>query len=153
MPHLSRMFPFCLARTLLGNGLAPAAMAAPARRAPATSAQREPTEVEMRTAVENILQGARANADRMSQSCNERTDNPLIALQCLAGAGMSGATRGVRINNFEKLNCGAATTGGYWCDYLIQLDMGQFNVMGLDQPQTGQKRFVRTKYGWLVFDQ
>lgn len=139
-----------LAISVLGVAFSGDAIAAPPAKRSAPAAQREPTEAEMRTAVENIMSGARANVNRMKQSCDQSTDNPLIALQCLAGAGMGDAAAGIRIVNFEKLNCGEATTGGYWCDYLIQLDLGKYNVMGVDQPQTGQKRFVRTKYGWLA---
>lgn len=116
----------------------------------------EPTEAQMRKAIQNRLDGAQQAMAEKRAACKSGSggDNPIVAVQCIALLGPEAAgvaTPHVSITYFEKLNCGAATTGGYLCDYVIAADAGQYS--SLTGPQTANKRFVNTPArGWIVLD-
>jgi hypothetical protein len=122
---------------------------------PCRAAEREPSEAEMRAAMERIITADRARADAMAQRCSgvgERSgsvEGQMGAFECLFGMAGQASLRQMSIRSFEKLHCGAATTGGYYCDYAIAMNT-PFGASAV--PSAGRKRFVNTKNGWMALD-
>lgn len=100
-------------------------------RAPVVKAApggREPTEAEMRSAVEYALQG--------NQDARE------------INAGLSGAK--IRLEQFQKLDCVRATgKPGYACDYTASVDM-RFHSNEGTAAGNAHADAVNTLFGWMV---
>lgn len=136
-------------RTLIIAGIAAMTLLSPAV---AAVPSREPTEAEMRQALMDRLNGSQDAVRKLKDECSHLNGNssPILGMQCLT---VMAPLPSISIKSFEKLNCGAATTGGYICDYLIAVDMGQLTAGLGGEPTTAQKRFIKSPTrGWIALD-
>jgi hypothetical protein len=121
---------------------------------PSLAAAGEPSEAQMRSAVERIVAADRAKASAMLEKCkyvrerSESVGGQMTAFECLIGLATAEAMAKTSIASFEKLHCGAATTGGHYCDYSILMS----SPLGLSTPRVNKSRFVSTKQGWMALD-
>ena len=118
----------------------------------------EPTARQMEAAVANIAKGLNAGQDDLSGRCQRRefTNDPGLAIMCLAQAGGGGPMH-VGVANFRKLACAKAQgQPGYVCDYSFGVNVAAGRNMGVlgAMMQSGSNctgRFVRTaSQGWLL---
>lgn len=145
-------------RAMLGTGLAVAAAVAWAA---------EPSEGEMRAAVEAKLGSVNAGTNETAQRCNNREYNrgqgdPMLAIQCLmfgTSTGLANGGRDVRapqfkLARFEKIACEKAQgKAGYLCDYVMgyESNMGNNPVERYTrQGAATQGRFVQRDGRWIV---
>ena len=138
--------------------------------AAAQAAQAEPTEREMRAAIEGKFGNVNANANSLAERCNnreyQRSGDQMLAMQCLQYAIVGGVTNGGRdvrapqfnITRFEKIACEKAQgKPGYLCDYV----MGFGSNMAANSPMlegtmrngsAAQARFIKRDGGWIALD-
>jgi hypothetical protein len=137
----------------------------------AQTALAEPSEAQMRAAIEAKFGNVNAGADETAQRCNNREYNrgqgdSVLAMQCLMygiGGGVTNGGRNVRapqfkLTRFEKIACEKAQgKAGYLCDYV----MGYGSNMASNSPaiegmmRSGaatQGRFVKRDGGWIALD-
>lgn len=109
----------------------------------------EPTEKEMLSALQGILDGAGQQANDMSDQCKyiRESRDPYAALSCMFGSIQKEAQRSISITGFEKIGCGKARATGYVCDYRIK-------VAAPMTPNTWSpvetKRFIKTQDRWIT---
>lgn len=131
----------------------------------------EPTEVEMRAAVQAQYDNVNDASAESAQKCNNREynrggGNPLQAMECIGlavgGGGMTRDGRGVKpmkvsIITFEKIACEKAQgKAGYLCDYAMGYDTNNpNNITGqyTRKPMAAQARFVQQGKRWIRLDQ
>ena len=130
----------------------------------------EPTENEMRAAVEAHFGQANDAADETARRCNNREfkqgqGDPLLAMQCLAygmGAGVTDGGSSVRapkfsLTRFEKIACEKAQgKAGYVCDYVIGYGTNMPSIPAETigrQGAASQSRFVQRNDSWVMLEQ
>lgn len=130
------------------------------------TAQAEPSESEMRAAVEAQLNNVNAGTNETAERCNNRDFNrgqgdPVLAMQCLMfgmGAGVANEGRDVRapqfsVTRFEKIACEKAQgKAGYVCDYVFGYGSNMPNNPTEQITRSGsaaQGRFVKRDGRWL----
>ena len=113
------------------------------------SLAREPTEKEMLSALQGILDAAGQQASNMSDQCKHvrESNDPYAALACIWGSTQKEAHRSISITGFEKIGCAKARATGYVCDYRIK-------VVAPLTPNTWSpvetRRFIKSKSGWVM---
>lgn len=134
-----------------------------------STAHAEPTEREMREAVEAQLNNVNSGTNETADRCNKREYNsgqgdPVLAMQCLmfgVGAGTANAGRDVRapqfaVTRFEKIACEKAQgKPGYVCDYVFGYGSNMSNSPTERITRNGsaaQGRFVKRDGRWLRLD-
>ncbi len=130
----------------------------------------EPTEQEMRAAVQLQFDNVNGASAETAERCNNREfnrggGNPLLAMECLGQAFGGGMTRDgrnvtpmtVSITNFHKIACEKAQgKAGYLCDYAMGYDTNSpNNVAGpyTRQPTVMQGRFVKRGARWIRLEE
>lgn len=112
----------------------------------------EPTEAEMRAAIQRGLDGLAASYNNMAKGCAGTNSSGFEAARCLFGSLGVGASRGLEIAGFHKIGCVPAASGGFWCDYWIALKLpGAFDVVG-DRMGQHNKRFRKTEDDRIALD-
>ena len=131
----------------------------------------EPTEAEMRAAVQaqydNVNNASVESAERCNNpEYNRGAGNPIQAMECIGlavgGGGMTRDGRNVKpmkvtITTFEKIACEKAQgKAGYLCDYAMGYDTN--NPSGMTGPYTrkpmaSQARFVKQGNRWLRLEE
>lgn len=127
----------------------------------------EPTEQEMRAAVQAQFDNVNDASADTAERCNNREynqggGNPLLAMECLGQAiGGGGVTRDgrnvkpmkVSITTFQKIACEKAQgKAGYLCDYAMGYDTNNpNNITGpyTRQPMASQGRFIKQGNRWI----
>lgn len=118
------------------------------------AAAAEPTEQDMRSAIQQQINRRYQNATALEQECKRmrESQNPYVAIGCLMGKTQKMAN--ISITSFEKIGCEKArAVPGYRCDYRVRLSTG--GLLGpLDNMGGGinTKRFVNTSSGWELTD-
>lgn len=131
----------------------------------------EPSEREMRAAIEAKFNNVNENANSQAERCNNREFNrgggdPVMAMQCLSYAISGGMTNGGRnvqapqfkVTRFEKIACEKAQgKAGYLCDYVMGYgsNMAANSRMIEETMRNGaaaQARFVKRDGGWIALD-
>ena len=131
----------------------------------------EPSEREMRAAIEAKFGTVNAAADETAQRCNARQyqrgqGDPVLAMQCLmygVGGGVTDGGRNVRapqfkLTRFEKIACEKAQgKAGYVCDYVMGYgsNMAANSAMLEQTMRNGaatQARFIKRDGGWIALD-
>lgn len=109
----------------------------------------EPSEQEMLSAIQGVLDEADQQANEMTSQCNDirENSNPYAALSCMLGTVKKEARRSISITGFEKVGCAKARATGYICDYRIKIIAP--TVPNIWSP-VETKRFVKTKSGWSL---
>ncbi|MEM8826367.1 MAG: hypothetical protein AAGD40_05515 [Pseudomonadota bacterium] len=124
---------------------------------PAAAFAEEPTEAEMRAALQSRIDTAKQGTEQMkNDGCDKmrggQSQDMMAAFNCLMGA--AGSSVDIGISAFEKVACEKADAPGYICDYIVAMSSSMTGPM---QPAgTGQvvtKRFVKSKSGWIAIDQ
>ena len=134
----------------------------------AAPALAEPTEAEMRAAVEAQFENANAEMRSTAERCSNREFNrgqgdPVLAMQCIQYAMTGGMTQGgqgvrapqFKLSRFEKIGCEKAQGKvGYLCDYVAGFGSDMRNMPPSLQRMTNdgslsQGRFVKRGDRWL----
>ena len=131
----------------------------------------EPTEAEMRAAVQAQFGNVNDSSAETAEKCNNREynrggGNPLLAMVCagmaVGGGGMTSDGRNVKpmemtITTFRKIACEKAQgKAGYQCDYAMGYDTNNpNNITGplTRRPMASQGRFVKQGNRWLRLDE
>jgi hypothetical protein len=109
----------------------------------------EPSEKEMLSALQGILDEAGQQANDRSEQCKyiRESRDPYLALSCMVGSFQKEAQRSISITGFEKIGCGKARATGYVCDYRIKIAAPM-------TPNTWSpvetKRFIKTRDRWIA---
>ena len=120
------------------------------------SAWAEPTEKEMRAAVQaqfnNVTEGYKETMEKCKNGSYNR-NNPLEAMQCVAGGVMGNMV--MNITTFRKIACEKAQgKAGYLCDYAMgYVANNPVADPYTRQPMAYQARFVNQGGRWLRLDQ
>lgn len=126
----------------------------------ATPALAEPTEADMRRAIEQHAEAANEENRRVQKLCEEGRyeQDPALAFQCLSqfiGSGGQGAAQS-ELKSFRKLACAPAQgQPGYVCDYAFSIDTNNpllqqgYLADIMHSPGAGQGRFVPYQGEWL----
>ncbi|MFN3522611.1 MAG: hypothetical protein ACK4YQ_10200 [Phenylobacterium sp.] len=144
--------------------MAPAALAASAVAAMLAgcgAGNAEPSERQMREAVEARFKDVNANLTALAESCRNRdfvrNDNPLQAMQCLQLCGAAGSEQcevSFELTNFRKVACQkSAEQAGYVCDFEFGASSSSpVTQMALDafvgRGGAGQGRFLLDDGRW-----
>jgi TPR repeat protein len=126
------------------------------------SATGEPSDPEMRAAIQDYLNGVNSGMDSTMAACERGAyqNDPVLAIQCLAmmattGTSDFGMSPTVDIARFQKLGCAESDNQpGYVCDYVLGLNssgaMGT-GVLGqmMSTGSATQGRFLPQSGGWL----
>lgn len=114
----------------------------------AQSAAREPSETEMRAALQAKLDGARKMTADMAAKC-KNPQTPIDAMMCLMSSSYQMGANSLSIGGFKKIGCERANRGGYWCDYMISMNTPlEFSNSGVTS-----KRFVNNGGQWVSIDE
>jgi hypothetical protein len=123
------------------------------------SGDHEPSDREMRKAIEATFENINANYRDLGRRCERRefSNDPLLAMQCLAlcGAGGGKCSLSFEITQFRKLGCEKAEgQPGYVCDFVLGFASDSPFAQGALRQLTGggnagQGRFLRNDEGWL----
>ena len=111
---------------------------------------REPSETEMRAALQAKLDGRKKIATDLTnpEKC-KNPQTPMEATGYLFGPLITGGIHSLSIARFQKSGCECANRGGYWSDYTIAVN----TPMGIDSDNVASMRFVRGAQGWMAMDQ
>ena len=135
--------------------------AAAAEAAPSSPAgDREPTEQEMYAALKAGFDNANAYMKDKEAACRsgayKRTNDPALAMMCLAGALGTQGRGGLRvgISGFRKIACSRASGRAGWnCDYVATIETPGLattpTMRELAQDQVLHGRFVYTGNQWV----
>ncbi len=138
------------------------AMAAALALAACGGASREPSEAQMRGAVEAKFAEANANFAATAQACRSGAyqNDPMLAMQCLTLCGASGGEScdlSFEITRFEKIACvPGSDQPGFVCDYEVGFATNSPFVSGsmaalMNANGPSQGRFLRQDDGkWLM---
>jgi hypothetical protein len=140
--------------------------AQPAATASAASSpgDREPTEAEMFAVFKGSADAANAEMKSKEDQCKNgayrSSNDPALAMMCLAGAMATGGNGGIRseVTGFRKVACSRATGAAGWvCDYAIQRDVSGLNVGPtmkdmMTTPTIQHGRFVYTGGRWILVE-
>jgi hypothetical protein len=113
---------------------------------------REPSEAEMRGAVQSYIDGINRNIEEMGKTPPDR-NNPMSMIQSLGGAILKGSR--LEIGAFKKLSAGRAPDGnGYIAFYDLQLRAtgNAGSVWDSILRTSGERcsaRFINTDTGWI----
>ena len=117
----------------------------------------EPSEEEMRGAVEAFLNNANENLRSLKMQCQNRSltrNNPVLAMQCLTlfGATFGTGNLAYHLTYFKKIGqCQASTEyQGYICDFVFSQSIGNSMVDNFTKHVRGVGRFVETEDGWIL---
>lgn len=110
----------------------------------------EPTEAQMQSAIQDLLDTLAAEYQNMGKKC-QNTATARDATDCMIAIFGKEASRQVKIAAFQKVACKPARVGHY-CQYRILLDLGILDVAGTNRVATNVKRFVKTPQGWKAYD-
>lgn len=114
----------------------------------------EPTEAEMRIAVQRGFDRAAIEAGRMAMGCHEKRELAAMMIpNCILGSlNIAAGSYRARIISFDKVSCTPAANGEFWCSYHMSVIMpGDIDVVRLilnEHPV----RFRKTGYGWEAPD-
>lgn len=121
----------------------------------------EPSEGQMRGAIEATFKSVNGNLRALAASCRNRdfvrNDNPLQAMQCLQLCGAAGSERcevSFELTNFRKVACQkSAEQAGYVCDFEFGASSSSpVTQMALDAfvgpGGAGQGRFIKDAGRW-----
>ncbi len=109
----------------------------------------EPSEKEMLSALQGILDEAGQQANDKSEQCKyiRESRDPYLALSCMVDSFQKEAQRSISITGFEKIGCAKARATGYVCDYRIRIAAPM-------TPNTWSpvetRRFIKTQSGWVM---
>lgn len=114
----------------------------------------EPTEAEMREAVQRRFHWAAIAAGRKAMGCHEKQElAAMMKPHCVLGSlGLVTNSYQIRVATFSKLDCAPASNGEFWCRYHMDIRRpGTFDV--IDILMTAHRaRFRKTPYGWIALD-
>jgi hypothetical protein len=121
---------------------------------------REPTEEEMYAALKAGFDNTNAYFKDKEAACRsgayKRSNDPALAMMCLAGALGTQGRGGLRVNisGFRKVACGRASGQAGWnCDYVATIDTPGLattpTMRELAQDQVFHARFVNTGGQWI----
>lgn len=117
----------------------------------------EPSEAQMRRALEGAFEEINANYRELGQSCERREfqDNPVMAIQCLQLCAAGGGKCELRfeLTRFEKVACQKAyQEAGYVCDFVAAFETNSPMASAMNAisgaGSTGQGRFVHDDGRW-----
>jgi hypothetical protein len=119
----------------------------------------EPSEADMRGALESKAEALHSGQEALAEQCREGSSNNNVgdAVLCVA-QGLSGGPMHLSVQGFRKIACEKAEgRPGYNCDYEVQLNVGPdanpgaLGILGTSGGEcTG--RFVKTSDGWSEID-
>jgi hypothetical protein len=142
----------------------PKAVPAATANAASSPSDREPTEAEMLAVFKGSAEIANAQMKSTEDQCRngayKSSNDPALAMMCLAGAAATGGSGGIRreVTGFRKVACSRATGAAGWvCDYVIQNDVAGINLPPsmkgmMATPTIQHGRFVYTGGQWILVE-
>jgi hypothetical protein len=115
---------------------------------------REPTEKEMRIAVQRGFDRAAIVAGRMAMGCHEKRElSATMIPNCILGSlNIAAGPYRARIIAFRKISCTPAANGEFWCNYHMSvIAPGAIDGVAL-MLNEHPTRFRNTRYGWEAPD-
>lgn len=114
----------------------------------------EPSEPEMREAVQHGFDRGAIEAGRRAMGCHEKLElAALMKPHCVLGSlSIAASPYQIRVTLFSKLDCAPAGKGEFWCRYHMGIRRpGAFDVTDTNMAPH-RARFRKTSYGWIVLD-
>lgn len=109
----------------------------------------EPTEAEMRAAVEGKTDAMKEHFQQLERHCrNMRGGSSIEGLRCLFGTFGTQAASNIKVGAFKKIQC-RRQPPGWACQYIIHMDMGDLDVLEMNRPTVQVGNFLKTEKGWL----
>ena len=112
----------------------------------------EPTEAEMRAAVEGKTDAMKGHFQYLESHCqNMQGGSSIAGLRCLFGTFGTQAASNLKVGAFKKIQC-RRLPPGWACQYIVHMDMGELDVLEMSRPTVQIKLFINTPQGWLASD-
>ena len=112
----------------------------------------EPTEAEMRAAVEGKTDAMKEHFQQLERHCrNMRGGSSIEGLRCLFGTLGIQAASNIKVGAFKKVQC-RRQPPGWACQYIIYMDMGDLDVLEMNRPTIQVKLFFKASNGWIASD-
>lgn len=145
-------------RFLLATIMASAALASAAPHSAIAKSHsagtREPTENEMRAAVQRGFDRAAIVAGRRAMGCHEKRElSAMMIPSCILGSlNIAAGPYRAGIIAFSKVGCAPAANGEFWCNYHMSvIAPGAIDGVAL-MLNEHPTRFRNTRYGWEASD-